>query len=74
VIDSLCDQFTGQDVAVECFYFDFAVQKEQSSVSTATFAKFSYPSLYLKNNTYLQQQDNKKPSDNYFSDIPLGAL
>jgi len=25
---------------------------------------------YLKNNTYLQQQDNKKPSDNYFSDIP----
>jgi len=33
MIDSLCDQVTGQDVAVACFYFDFAVQKEQSSVS-----------------------------------------
>ena len=42
-------------------------------MSTAVSAKFSYPSLYLKNNTYLQQQDNKKPSGNYFSDIPLGA-
>ena len=41
---------------------------------TAAFAKFSYPPLYLKNNIYLQQQDNQKPSDNYFSDIPLGAL
>jgi len=43
-------------------------------VSTAAVAKFSYPSLYLKNNTYLQQQDNKKPSDNHFSDIPLGEF
>ena len=31
VIDSLCDQARGQDVAVACFYFDFATQKEQSS-------------------------------------------
>jgi len=31
VIDSLCDQSRGQNVAVVCFYFDFAVQKEQSS-------------------------------------------
>jgi len=33
VIDSLCDQAGGQDVAVACFYFDFAVQKEQSPTS-----------------------------------------
>jgi len=33
VIDSLCDQAGGQDVAVACFYFDFAAQKEQSSTS-----------------------------------------
>ena len=33
VIDSLCDQARGKNVAVACFYFDFAAQKEQSSVS-----------------------------------------
>ena len=33
VIDSLCDQAGGQDVAVACFYFDFATPKEQSSAS-----------------------------------------
>ena len=33
VIDNLCDQAKGQNVAVACFYFDFAAQKEQSSVS-----------------------------------------
>jgi len=33
VIDSLCDQARGQNVAVACFYFDFAAQKEQSSTS-----------------------------------------
>ena len=33
VIDSLCDQAGGKDVAVACFYFDFASQKEQSSTS-----------------------------------------
>ena len=33
VIDSLCDQAGGQNVAVACFYFDFAAQKEQSSTS-----------------------------------------
>ena len=32
VIDSLCDRARGQEVAVACFYFDFAAQKEQSSV------------------------------------------
>src|SRR5437879_2641153 len=30
VIDNLCDQAKGQNVAVACFYFDFAAQKEQS--------------------------------------------
>jgi len=33
VVDSLCDQARGQNVAVACFYFDFAAQKEQSSTS-----------------------------------------
>ena len=33
VIDSLCDRARGQDVAVACFYFDFASQKEQSATS-----------------------------------------
>jgi len=33
VIDSLCDQAGGQNVAVACFYFDFAAQKEQPSTS-----------------------------------------
>ena len=43
------------------------------SLGRAAFAKFPYPPLYLKNNTYLQL-DNKSPSNSYFSDIPLGAL
>ena len=30
VIDRLCDQVGGQEIAVACFYFDFAAQKEQS--------------------------------------------
>jgi len=29
-IDDLCDRARGQNVAVACFYFDFAAQKEQS--------------------------------------------
>ena len=33
VIDSLCDRARGQNVAVACFYFDFAAQKEQSPES-----------------------------------------
>ena len=33
VIDSLCDRAREQNAAVACFYFDFAAQKEQSSVS-----------------------------------------
>ena len=33
MIDSLCDRARGQNVAVTCFYFDFAVQKEQSPTS-----------------------------------------
>ena len=33
VIDSLCDRAKGQNVAVACFYFDFAAQKEQSPES-----------------------------------------
>ena len=30
VIDSLCERAGGQNVAVACFYFDFATQQEQS--------------------------------------------
>ena len=30
VIDTLCDWAKGKNVAVSCFYFDFAVQKDQS--------------------------------------------
>jgi len=33
VIDSLCNRTRRQEVAVACFYFDFAAQKEQSSAS-----------------------------------------
>ena len=33
VIDRLCDQARGRNVAVACIYFDFAAQKEQSSTS-----------------------------------------
>jgi len=33
VTDSLCDMAKGQEVAVACFYFDFAARKEQSSAS-----------------------------------------
>ena len=34
VIDNICNQARGQNVAVACFYFDFAVQKEQSPTNT----------------------------------------
>ena len=34
VIDSLCNQAGGQNIAVACFYFDFAAQKEQSPTNT----------------------------------------
>jgi len=34
VIDSLCDQTGEQSATVTCFYFDFAVQKDQSPTST----------------------------------------
>jgi len=33
VIDRLCDQARGQNVAVACFYFDYAARKEQSPTS-----------------------------------------
>ena len=33
VIDRLCDQAGGKNIAVTCFYFDFAARKEQSSMS-----------------------------------------
>ena len=33
MIDNLCNQARGQNVAVACFYFDFAAQKEQSPTS-----------------------------------------
>ena len=34
VVDRLCDQARGQNVAVTCFYFDFADRKEQSATRT----------------------------------------
>ena len=33
MIDRLCDQAEGQNVAVACFYFDFAARKDQSPTS-----------------------------------------
>ena len=33
VIDTLCDQARGQNVAIACFYTDFAAQEERSSTS-----------------------------------------
>ena len=33
VVDRLCDQARGQNVAVTCFYLDFANRKEQSAAS-----------------------------------------
>jgi len=33
VTDALCDQAHGEDVAVACFYFDFAARNEQTAVS-----------------------------------------
>jgi len=33
VVDRLCDQARGQNVAITCFYFDFATRKEQSATS-----------------------------------------
>ena len=32
-MDKLCDQVRGQNIAVTCFYFDFAARKEQSAAS-----------------------------------------
>ena len=33
MVDGLCDEATGQNTAVTCFYFDFAARKEQSVTS-----------------------------------------
>src|SRR5437660_12702738 len=33
VIDSLCDRARGQNIAVSCFYFDFASRKEQPPIN-----------------------------------------
>ena len=33
VVDRLCDQTKGQNIAIACFYFDFAARKEQSATS-----------------------------------------
>ena len=33
VVDSLCDQAKDQNLAIACFYFDFAAQKEQTPTS-----------------------------------------
>ena len=33
VVDRLCDQARGQNMAVSCFYFEFASRKEQSATS-----------------------------------------
>ena len=34
VVDRLCDQATRENIAVACFYFDFAARKEQSVTNT----------------------------------------
>ena len=33
VVDRLCDQETGQNTTVTCFYFDFAARKDQSATA-----------------------------------------
>ena len=33
VVDTLCDQASGQNAAVSCFYLDFAARKEQSATN-----------------------------------------
>ena len=33
VVDRLCDQARGQNMAVACFYFDFAARKEHCVIS-----------------------------------------
>jgi len=33
VIDWLCDEIRGLNLAISCFYFDFSAQKEQSTIS-----------------------------------------
>ena len=33
VVDSLCDQISGQSTPVSCFYLDFAARKEQSATN-----------------------------------------
>ena len=33
VVDTLCDQTSGQNTAVSCFYLDFAARKEQSTAN-----------------------------------------
>jgi len=33
VIDKLCDEAIGQDTAITCFYFDYAMRKEQSAIN-----------------------------------------
>ena len=33
VVDRICDQARGQNIAVTCFYFDFAARKEQSAAN-----------------------------------------
>ena len=33
VVDRLCDQTSGQSIAVSCFYLDFAARKEQSATN-----------------------------------------
>ena len=34
MIDNLCDQASGRNATVACFYFDFAAQRKQSPTST----------------------------------------
>ena len=47
-----------------------------SFISTPAFVRFWYPSLYLKNNTYLQQQDSRSLFDDRFFgyDMPLRVI
>ena len=39
VVDRLCDQAKGQNIAVTCLYFDFAARKEQSVTNMLALAE-----------------------------------
>ena len=63
MIDSLCDQAGGQNVAITCFYFDFAAQQEQSSTSMlGTLLKQLVVGLKEVPGEMMQAYENQKNS------------